>query len=126
MKLIFWLIALVSVILTVDFVMSNDRRAELSLWLFPWSIELPLGLAVLLAFAGGMLFGGFMSWLSGSRARFRARSAERRIGAMEREMSGLARRAASAEREAAASTALPQPAGMSGAAAPPQAASESR
>jgi len=77
-------------------------------WLLPWRAELPVGLAVLCAFALGLVIGGLLSWSTGGRARRRARLAERRVESLERELSGLVRRAESAEREAI-TTALPQP-----------------
>ena len=108
MKIIFWIFTLIVVIFTIDFVMTNNQAVTFGSWLLPWRAELPVGLAVLGAFALGLVIGGLLTWSTGGRARRRARLAERRVESLERELSGLVRRAESAEREAI-TTALPQP-----------------
>jgi len=109
MKIVFWVVAVLAVVFTIDFVMTNGQSVAFGSWLFPWQIELPVGLAVLCALAAGLVIGGFFSWGSGSRARRRARIAERRVDVLEREFGSLARRAEEAEREAI-TVALPGPA----------------
>lgn len=109
MKIVFWVFAILAVVFTIDFVMTNGQSVVFGSWLLPWQIELPVGLAVLCALAAGLVIGGFFSWGSGSRARRRARIAERRVEALERELGSLVRRAEDAEREAI-TTALPGPA----------------
>jgi uncharacterized integral membrane protein len=109
MKIVFWIFAIIAVVFTIDFVMTNGQSVVLGSWLLPWTIDVPVGLAVLFALAAGLVIGGFMSWGSGSRARRRARAAERRADSLERELGGLVRRAEDAEREAM-TVALPSPA----------------
>jgi len=109
MRIVFWVVAVLAVVFTIDFVMTNGQSVVFGSWLLPWQIELPVGLAVLCALAAGLVIGGFFSWSSGSRARRRARIAERRVDALERELGGLVRRAEEAEREAI-TVALPSPA----------------
>ena len=123
MKIVFWIFAIAAVVFTIDFVMTNGQMVVFGSWLFPWQMELPVGLAVLCALAAGLLIGGFLSWSTGSRARRRARAAERRADALERELGSLVRRAEEAEREAI-TVALPGPAtpGTGAAAANPRAA----
>jgi uncharacterized integral membrane protein len=108
MKIVFWIFSLIVVIFTIDFVMTNNQPVTFGSWLLPWRAALPVGLAVLGAFALGLVIGGLLTWSTGGRARRRARLAERRVESLERELSGLVRRAESAEREAI-TTALPQP-----------------
>jgi lipopolysaccharide assembly protein A len=108
MKIVFWIFTFIVVIFTIDFVMTNSQPATFGSWLLPWQAELPVGLAVLSALVLGLLVGGLLAWSTGGRARRRARQAERRAESLERELSGLVRRAESAEREAI-TTALPSP-----------------
>ena len=108
MKFVFWVLAVLFLIVTIDFVMSNGQIVQFSSWLLPWTADIPAGLAVLLALAAGLLIGGFMAWTSGSRVRRRARMAEREVESLQRELSALLRRAEQSERDAVA-TALPQP-----------------
>lgn len=110
MKLIYWLFALIIVIFTIDFVMTNAAVMSFGSWFLPWRADLPVGLVVLLALAIGLFVGGLISWTSGSAARRRARVAERRADALQQELDALARRTDEAEREAAA-YALPRPEG---------------
>jgi uncharacterized integral membrane protein len=117
MKIVFWIFSLIVVIFTIDFVMSNGQPVLFGSWLLPWQAEIPAGLAVLCALSLGLVIGGFLSWSSGSRARRRARSAERRIETLERELGSLARRAESAEREAIGMALPPPAAGVGGVAA---------
>jgi uncharacterized integral membrane protein len=116
MKIVFWIFTFVLVIFTIDFVMTNIQPVTLGSWLLPWEAELPAGLAVLCALAVGLVTGGLIAWSTGSRARRRARIAERRVESLERELGGLLRRAESAEREAI-TMALPGPANGAGQAA---------
>lgn len=109
MKIVFWVFAILAVVFTIDFVMTNGQSVVFGSWLLPWQIEVPVGLAVLCALAAGLVIGGFFSWGSGSRARRRARIAERRVETLERELGSLVRRAEDAEREAI-TVALPGPA----------------
>ena len=109
MKIVFWIFSVVIVIFTIDFVMTNGQPVTFGSWLLPWQAEIPAGLAVLCALSLGLVVGGFLTWSTAGRARRRARSAERRVEALERELGSLARRAESAEREAIG-IALPPPA----------------
>jgi uncharacterized integral membrane protein len=110
MKIVFWIFSFFVVIFTIDFVMTNGQAVTFGSWLLPWQAEIPAGLAVLCALSLGLVVGGFLTWSTGSRTRRRARSAERRIDALERELGGLARRAESAEREAIGMALPPPPA----------------
>lgn len=108
MKLIYWLFAMLIVIFTIDFVMTNGAVLSFGSWFLPWRAELPVGLVVLLALAIGLLVGGLISWASGTGARRRARIAERRAETLQQELDSLLQRADAAEREAA-TFALPRP-----------------
>jgi len=71
------------------FTLSNREPVALQLWPFEPALQLPLGIAVLLAAAGGFLLGALIVWLSGLPARSRSRAAQRRAASLERELDGL-------------------------------------
>ena len=106
MKPFFWLLLVVAVVMTIDFVMTNGQPVQFGSWFLPWQAEVPSGLAVLLALSLGLLVGGCLVWLAAGRARRRARQAERKVGALERELNALLQRVEGAERDAIAA-ALP-------------------
>jgi len=108
MRLIFWIVVVFFVVITIDFVMTNGQPVQFGSWFLPWKFDIPSGLAVLLAVALGLLIGGFLAWTAGGRARRRARQAERKVGALERELNALLQRVEGVERDAIA-VALPNP-----------------
>ena len=108
MKIVFWVFAAVILLITVDFVMTNGQPVQFGSWFLPWQIEIPAGLAVLLALSLGLLIGGFITWIAGGRARRRARTAERQIQSLQRELTTLLQRIEHAERDAIA-IGLPEP-----------------
>jgi uncharacterized integral membrane protein len=108
MKIVFWVIVAVILVITIDFVMTNGQPVQFGSWFLPWQTEIPAGLAVLLALAFGLLIGGFMAWMAGHQARRRARAAEREVEHLHRELSTLVQRTEHAERDAIA-VALPEP-----------------
>lgn len=109
MRLIFWIVVVLFVVITIDFVMTNGQPVQFGSWFLPWKFGIPSGLAVLLAVALGLLIGGFLAWTAGGRARRRARQAERKVGTLERELNALLQRVEGVERDAIA-VALPEPA----------------
>ncbi len=108
MRLIFWIVVVLFVVITIDFVMTNGQTVQFGSWFLPWKFGIPSGLAVLLAVALGLLIGGFLAWTAGGKARRRARQAERKVGALERELNTLLHRVEGVERDAIA-VALPDP-----------------
>lgn len=109
MRLIFWIVVVLFVVITIDFVMTNGQPVQFGSWFLPWQFGIPSGLAVLLAVALGLLIGGFLAWTAGGKARRRARQAERKVGELERELNALLQRVEGVERDAIA-VALPDPA----------------
>ncbi|MDH3701311.1 MAG: LapA family protein [Alphaproteobacteria bacterium] len=108
MKIVFWAFAFAIVVFTIDLVMTNNQMVTFESWLLSWRTELPLGLTVLLGLAVGIFIGGLVSWFGSGRAWWRARGARKKVETLEQELTGLARRAESAERDAINSS-LPSP-----------------
>jgi putative membrane protein len=112
MKLIFWIVGVPLLLLAVVFAVANREAVSVSLWPFSDTIELPLYLAIVLPLYVGVLLGAVVAWLSGYRARARARSDARRAAALERENVDLKLKleAALSARRPPAATAEPIPA----------------
>jgi hypothetical protein len=72
-----WIITLPLLVIAVIFSVSNRQPVVFDIWPFDLAITLPAFLPVLGALFVGFLAGGFIAWLSGGRARARARDALR-------------------------------------------------
>ncbi len=86
MRLIGWLLALPVALLSAVFAVANRHDLRLQLWPLPWSLDLPVYLAVLGPLVLGMLVGGAAVWLAGHRARAAARHHRRRAESLERQL----------------------------------------
>lgn len=102
MRLIGWLLALPLSLLAVVFAVANRHDLRLELWPLPWSLELPVYLAVLGPLVLGMILGGLVLWLAGHGSRAAARHHRRRAESLERQLAATGTAAAS-------SPALPPP-----------------
>jgi len=99
-------------ILLVLFAIDNRDRMTISFWPLPWAVAMPSFLALFLALLIGFFAGAAAIWLSGSKARRRARgladtarAQAHQIAEHERRQAEL--RAQTAPRAAPAATALP-------------------
>lgn len=86
MKILFWIVVLPIVILATAFAVNNRADVTLDLTPFPYTLMLPVYLAVLLSVLAGFLIGGFVSWLSHGKLRRLLRQRNRHIGHLEREL----------------------------------------
>ncbi len=86
MKILFWIVVLPLVILATAFAVNNRADVTLNLTPFPYTLMLPVYLAVLLSVLAGFLIGGFVSWLSHGKLRRLLRQRNRHIGDLEREL----------------------------------------
>lgn len=86
MRLIGWLLALPLSLLAVVFAVANRHGLRLELWPLPWSLELPVYLAVLGPLVLGMVLGGVIVWLAGHGSRAAARHHRRRAESLERQL----------------------------------------
>lgn len=86
MRLIGWLLALPVSLLAAVFAVANRHDLRLQLWPLPWSLDLPVYLAVLVPLVLGMVLGGLAVWLAGHRTRVAARHHRRRAESLERQL----------------------------------------
>lgn len=86
MRLIGWLLALPVSLLAAVFAVANRHDLRLQLWPLPWSLDLPVYLAVLVPLVLGMVLGGLAVWLGGHRTRAAARYHRRRAESLERQL----------------------------------------
>ncbi|HLO76923.1 MAG TPA: lipopolysaccharide assembly protein LapA domain-containing protein [Magnetospirillum sp.] len=108
MRLIGWLLALPLSLLAVVFAVANRHDLRLDLWPLPWSLDLPVYLAVLGPLVLGMVLGGLATWLAGHRTRTAARHHRRRAESLERQLTAAGGAAS------ASAPALPPPAAGQG------------
>ena len=103
-------------IILVLFAVDNRDRLTISFWPLPWSATLPSYLALFLALLIGFFAGAAAIWLSGSKARRRARGLADTARAQASQIAEHERRQA----ELRAQTAPQAPAPASAGALPPQ------
>lgn len=86
MRVLGWLLALPLALLAVIFAVANRHDLRLELWPLPWSLDLPVFLAVLGPLVLGLVVGALLAWTAGHRARATARSQRRRAESLERQL----------------------------------------
>ena len=115
MRLVGWLLALPLSLLAVVFAVANRHGLRLEMWPLPWSLELPVYLAVLGPLVIGMVVGGVLAWTAGHRVRMTARQQRRRAESLERQLVAAGAAApATVPAPATASPQLPPPSGTGG------------
>lgn len=91
MRILAWLLALPVALLVIVFAVANRHDLRLELWPLPWSMDLPVYLAVLGALLKGIVIGLVIAWFAGHTARRRAREQKRRADGLERQLEQLRR-----------------------------------
>ncbi len=81
-----WIIGGPLALLAAIFAVANRHDLRLDLWPLPWSLDLPVYLAVLGALGLGLILGLVMAWAAGHRARHAARQQRRRADSLERQL----------------------------------------
>jgi len=85
-KLVFWLVTVPVALIAIVFAVSNLDKVPVGLWPFSDVAVMPLYLVVLGALGLGFIAGEFVAWINGGRWRREARRRQRRIEALEREL----------------------------------------
>ncbi len=101
MRFIALIIAVPIALAAVLFAISNRGLVTLSLWPLPFTLEVPVYLATLVALVIGFLAGGAVAWNAQRRYRRRARRSTDRVSHLERELKETQARAAAAEKRLA-------------------------
>lgn len=81
-----WIVGGPLAILAALFAVANRHDVRLELWPFPWSIDLPVYLAVLAPLVLGLFLGTALSGLKVLAARRRAGIERRRAESLERQL----------------------------------------
>lgn len=89
MKLFHWLVTAPLALVLVVFAVSNRARVIVTLWPFPFELETPLFLVILLTLLIGLLVGLLLAWMASAPRRRESRARAKRIAALEREVEGL-------------------------------------
>ena len=92
MRIIAWLVGLPLAIIVILFALSNRQPIEIGFWPFPVRIEAPAYVIGLIPLALGLLVGAGLAGIGTLHARYRHRSANRTIRALEKRMAELTAR----------------------------------
>jgi uncharacterized integral membrane protein len=89
-RIVYWITVIIATAIIVAFAATNLDTISLNFWLFPNFVEnVPVFAVVLGAALIGFICGGIIAWLSGGRARRRARTLARQLERLERDYEGL-------------------------------------
>jgi uncharacterized integral membrane protein len=91
-----WVVTAPAALILGSFAVSNRADVAVTLWPVLGSAEVPLYFIVLAALLVGFLAGEFVAWINGGNARRKARERQRRIEALERELSAAQSKSAPA------------------------------
>jgi uncharacterized integral membrane protein len=86
-RVVAWIVGLPLAVVVVVFAVANRQTVELDLWPLPYSIDLPIYLAVLVPLLLGLLLGAAFMLPPLVAARRRARHERRRAESLERQAS---------------------------------------
>jgi uncharacterized integral membrane protein len=83
-----WSVTLIAAALLVPFAIANRTTVSLGLWPFPFVLETPVYLLVLLSSFAGFVVGAAWIWIAGHGLRRELRRRRRHVEALERELAG--------------------------------------
>lgn len=84
-----WILGLPIAVVAITFAVNNRHMVKADLWPLPFSVDIPLYLAMLVPLALGLILGGAMAWIGGSRVRRLARRERRRLRDLEEQVEQL-------------------------------------
>jgi uncharacterized integral membrane protein len=82
----FWLVTVIAAAVLVPFAIANRATVSLGLWPFPFMLETPVYLLVLLTLFAGFVLGAACVWIAEHGLRRELRRRRRRVEALEREL----------------------------------------
>jgi len=116
-----YILGLILAAILVVFAIDNGASMTISLWPLPWQATLPGFIALFFALVIGFLVGAVAVWLSGSKARKRARDLAATSRAQAHQIAEQERRYAAARAAAAPPAGSPMaPPSAAGALPPPR------
>lgn len=89
MRLIIRVFLLVAALIAVLFALNNRDPVGISLWPFPFEMQLPLFLALIAALMLGVALGAALAWAGQARHRRRARAGQHELARQQREIEAL-------------------------------------
>ncbi len=89
MRLLTWITGVTVAIATVLFAVSNHDTVAVTLWPFPFALDLGLYAIVLISVLAGFVVGTLVTWLAAGKHRRRVRKQRAEIRALEKELDGL-------------------------------------
>jgi len=93
-KVLFWLLFLPFAALIAVFAVNNRGEVTLGLDPLPYTVSLPVYMAVLFAVLGGFFVGSALVWVAQGKWRRMARHNTRQLNALKRDISGQREKAA--------------------------------
>lgn len=106
MRYLTWIVTIPVALLAVLFAVSNRETVVFGLWPLPFTLDLPLYLAVLGVLVLGFVVGGLVVWVGQHRHRRTARKASARVLQLERDLDDTNTRLRAAEERATARPAV--------------------
>ena len=92
MRLVTWSFGLIVAVVTVSFAVSNRDPVTISVWPFPFALNLGLYIIVLISVLAGFVAGALVTWLAAGKHRRRVRKQRAEIRNMENELDTLRNR----------------------------------
>ena len=89
MRLLTWSLSLIVAFVTVSFAVSNRDGVVITLWPFPFALDLGLYIIVLASVLGGFVVGSLASWLAAGKHRRQARKQRAEIRNLESELDAV-------------------------------------
>ncbi len=89
MRLLTWSLGLIVALVSVSFAVSNRQEVAVTLWPFPFALDLSLYIIVLTSVLAGFVVGSLATWLAAGKHRRRVRKQRTEIRNLESELDTL-------------------------------------
>lgn len=89
MRLLTWLVGVAVAIVTVLFAVSNRMPVSITVWPFPFALDVGLYIIVIAAVLAGFLVGALLTWVAAGKHRRRVRKQRAEIRALEGELADV-------------------------------------
>ena len=86
MRLITWIVGLIVAIAAVLFAVSNRTSVSITVWPFPFAVDLGLYIIVLVSVFAGFLVGALVTWVAQGKHRRKVRRQRAEIRGLEGEL----------------------------------------